>query len=108
LYKNFPHIQNPLRGNITEMQSNWVQLAIGSGICAAVNGLFAKLTTTTLTSSLASALATALGIGEGGGSKFVEVAVRGVFFLLNLLFNGIVWRSLHSPPIEGGAEKITG
>jgi len=89
------------------MQSNWVQLAIGSGICAAVNGLFAKLTTTTLTSSLASALATAMGIEEGGGSsKFVEIVVRGFFFLLNLLFNGIMW-GLFTAALTRGSSATT-
>lgn len=70
------------------MRTNWIHLAIASGICAATNGLFAKLTTTSLTSTISHALAKALGLG--GAVQAVEVAVRTAFFGLNLVFNGIV------------------
>ncbi|TVY45994.1 hypothetical protein LOCC1_G003022 [Lachnellula occidentalis] len=70
-------------------KSQWIALAIMSGACAAFNGVFAKLTTTELTTSFATSVANLLGLGDG--EKVVEVAVRGLFFLLNLLFNAIMW-----------------
>ena len=78
------------------MRTNWIHLAIASGICAATNGLFAKLTTTSLTSTISHALAEALGLD--GAAKAVEVAVRAVFFGLNLVFNGIVRSCCPCPP----------
>ncbi|KAK7609238.1 hypothetical protein BKA81DRAFT_69857 [Phyllosticta paracitricarpa] len=69
--------------------ATWLVVAIASGACAAFNGVFAKLTTTTLTSSWASGVSHLLGLGEE--NKVVEFAVRGFFFLLNLLFNAIMW-----------------
>ncbi|TVY35043.1 Transmembrane protein, partial [Lachnellula subtilissima] len=70
-------------------KSQWIALAIMSGACAAFNGVFAKLTTTELTTSFATSIANLLGLGDG--EKVVEVVVRGLFFLLNLLFNAIMW-----------------
>jgi len=64
------------------MALSWLHLAVLSGLCAATNGLFAKLTTTSLTSSLAGHIST---------HPFVEPAVRAVFFGLNLLFNVVMW-----------------
>lgn len=54
---------------------NWVPLALLSGLCAATNGLFAKLTTTALTTSIAHSIAGFLGLESQAG---VEVVVRGV------------------------------
>ncbi|RPA95974.1 hypothetical protein L873DRAFT_1812060 [Choiromyces venosus 120613-1] len=68
---------------------SWLHLAIGSGLAAAFNGLFAKLTTTVLTTSLSSSIARLLSFP--GDSKAVEYVVRGIFFGLNLLFNAIMW-----------------
>ncbi|KAH0844406.1 hypothetical protein FOPE_09816 [Fonsecaea pedrosoi] len=48
-------------------QPVWIVLAVSSGACAAFNGVFAKFNT------------------------FVDLAVRGTFFLLNLLFNALMW-----------------
>lgn len=71
----------------------WLIYALSSGFCAALNGVFAKLTTTQLTSTWATAISTALGGGgEEEGGKFViivEGLVRGVssfFFLYLLIF----------------------
>lgn len=58
------------------MATDWIYLAIGSGLAAGLNGLFAKLVTTTLTSSLASAVAALFSLPEN--SKVVEYLVRGV------------------------------
>ncbi|GAB7343314.1 hypothetical protein MBLNU457_1363t1 [Dothideomycetes sp. NU457] len=66
----------------------WLIYAIASGACAAINGVFAKLTTTTLTSTLASSLAHLFGLNH---STFFELLVRGSCFGLNLLFDGIMW-----------------
>lgn len=69
----------------------WLIYALSSGFCAALNGVFAKLTTTQLTSTWATAISTALGGGGGEeeGGKFViivEGLVRGVSFLFSLFF----------------------
>ncbi|KAL1311183.1 hypothetical protein AAFC00_001380 [Neodothiora populina] len=70
-------------------QTKWLAFAISSGACAALNGVFAKLTTTTLTTSWAESLSHVFGLSEP--NRFVEVLVRGFFFVLNLVFNGIMW-----------------
>lgn len=69
----------------------WLIYALSSGFCAALNGVFAKLTTTQLTSTWATAISTALGGGGEGeeGGKFViivEGLVRGVSSLFSLFF----------------------
>ncbi|KAL6719314.1 hypothetical protein ACLMJK_003553 [Lecanora helva] len=72
------------KGKIT-----WIPLAILSGACAAINGVFAKLTTTELTSSWASAISTSLSLSST--NKVVEFLIRALFFSLNLAFNAIMW-----------------
>ncbi|CCU74702.1 hypothetical protein BGHDH14_bgh03107 [Blumeria hordei DH14] len=67
---------------------DWIVLSVASGICAALNGAFAKLTTTELTSSLATVLASWISLESF--PSLVEAFVR-VFFALNLIFNGIMW-----------------
>lgn len=69
-------------------RNQWVGLALASGACAAFNGVFAKLTTTELTTRLSEAVAGLVGLDAAEG--YVEVVVRGTFFALNLVFNGIV------------------
>lgn len=56
--------------------ANWIYLAIGSGLAAGLNGLFAKLVTTTLTSSLSSAIAGLFSLPPD--SKVIDYLVRGV------------------------------
>ncbi|CAK7228141.1 hypothetical protein SBRCBS47491_006803 [Sporothrix bragantina] len=74
----------------TLLQRNqWIGLALASGACAAFNGVFAKLTTTELTTKLSHAVARSIGLDSAEGA--VEVAVRGAFFVLNLIFNGVMW-----------------
>ncbi|MCJ1282934.1 hypothetical protein MMC26_002260 [Xylographa opegraphella] len=68
--------------------SSWMLFAVASGTCAAFNSVFAKLTTTELTTSIAAAIA---GLLHLEGSRVVEVAVRAIFFLLNLAFNALMW-----------------
>ncbi|KAL6710394.1 hypothetical protein ACN47E_009340 [Coniothyrium glycines] len=60
----------------------WLIVAVASGVCAAFNGVFAKLTTTELTTSIAAVF---------GTSKLIEYVVRALFFGLNLVFNAIMW-----------------
>ncbi|CEJ80382.1 hypothetical protein VHEMI00566 [[Torrubiella] hemipterigena] len=70
-------------------QAQWLFFAIASGICAACNGAFAKLTTTQLTSTLSKSIASFLNLSEY--ELYVEYLVRAGFFTLNLVFNGVMW-----------------
>ncbi|MCJ1370910.1 hypothetical protein MMC20_002124 [Loxospora ochrophaea] len=71
------------------VKSSWLVYAISSGACAAMNGAFAKLTTTALTTSIAEHVSTSLSLSPS--NKVVEYAIRALFFALNLLFNFIMW-----------------
>ncbi|PQE03816.1 Transmembrane 42 protein [Rutstroemia sp. NJR-2017a BBW] len=84
-------------------KSQWILLAVASGACAAFNGVFAKLTTTQLTTSFAESVASFFGLGEG--EKVVEYGVRGIFFLLNLIFNGIMW-TLFTKALARGTSTV--
>ncbi|KAM3065769.1 hypothetical protein ACMFMG_010005 [Clarireedia jacksonii] len=84
-------------------KTQWILLAVASGACAAFNGVFAKLTTTQLTTSFAESVASFFGLGEG--EKVVEYGVRGIFFLLNLLFNGIMW-TLFTKALARGTSTV--
>ncbi|KAF1821402.1 uncharacterized protein K489DRAFT_321608 [Dissoconium aciculare CBS 342.82] len=55
----------------------WILPAALSGLCAAANGVFAKLVTTQLTTSWAGIL--------------TEVVLNLFFLLLNISFNGVMW-----------------
>ncbi|KAL1962878.1 hypothetical protein VTN77DRAFT_9056 [Rasamsonia byssochlamydoides] len=68
--------------------TRWITLAIASGTFAAMNGLFAKLTTAGSTASVAHRIAQFLHLPDDG---LVEVVVRGICFALNLLSNVIMW-----------------
>ncbi|KJX95632.1 hypothetical protein TI39_contig4100g00002 [Zymoseptoria brevis] len=67
----------------------WLFYAIASGGCAALNGVFAKLTTTQLTTTWATGISHLFGLKEA--SVVVEGLVRGFFFLMNLAFNAVMW-----------------
>ena len=67
----------------------WLPIAAASGACAAFNGVFAKLTTTSLTSSWASKLSLAFHLAED--NKIVAFLLRAFFFSLNLAFNALMW-----------------
>ncbi|KAI9774307.1 MAG: hypothetical protein M1840_004201 [Geoglossum simile] len=76
------------------LTQKWIPIAIASGLCAAANGMFAKLTgddrtTTALTTSIAGAIAHFVGLSRE--NKIMEFGIRAVFFGLNLVFNGIMW-----------------
>jgi uncharacterized membrane protein len=63
-------------------QTQWLFYAVSSGACAALNGVFAKLTTTDLTTSWATGLSHFFGMKEE--SMVIEVIVRGVSTPSNL------------------------
>ena len=58
---------------------NWLMLSVLSGLCAALNGLFAKLVTDAMSRGLANRVAARFP-SEWGGST-AEWAIRGVGFL---------------------------
>jgi len=71
---------------------NWLTLSVLSGLCAALNGLFAKLVTDGMSRGLAEKVAACLGVVPGGwGEDTTEGTVRVMFFLLNVAFNAIMW-----------------
>ncbi|KAM3509110.1 hypothetical protein MY11210_006449 [Beauveria gryllotalpidicola] len=91
-------------------RTQWIVFAMASGICAAFNGAFAKLTTTELTTSLSNGISNLVGLSQY--KPIVEYVVRAVsiiqprrqvqanhnyfygeqiFFILNLVFNGVMW-----------------
>ncbi|KAI0399540.1 hypothetical protein F4802DRAFT_34162 [Xylaria palmicola] len=70
-------------------RSQWMVYAVASGACAALNGVFAKLTTNDLTSQIARGVSGFF--GAEGSARVLEVIVRCIFFGLNLLFNGVMW-----------------
>ncbi|KLJ07077.1 hypothetical protein EMPG_17433 [Blastomyces silverae] len=69
---------------------NWVILAIASGLFAATNGLFAKLTTTHLTTTLSQTLSHLLNLPPSS-ARIAEYITRALFFALNILSNGVMW-----------------
>ncbi|ERF74340.1 hypothetical protein EPUS_02027 [Endocarpon pusillum Z07020] len=70
-------------------QPVWLLLAIASGACAAFNGVFAKLTTTSLTTTWSHAVSSFLSLAPS--NQMVNYALRAFFFGLNLLFNVAMW-----------------
>ncbi|KAL4865474.1 hypothetical protein BDV12DRAFT_200111 [Aspergillus spectabilis] len=74
----------------TQAKSRWILLAIASGAFAALNGLFAKLTTDEQTTSFANALLSIFGASLDD-HPFLGVVVRGLCLGLNVLCNIIMW-----------------
>ncbi|KAJ5243059.1 uncharacterized protein N7469_001386 [Penicillium citrinum] len=68
--------------------SPWILIAVASGAFAALNGLFAKLTTDNHTTAFAQSLAHLFGLDS---SPFLELLVRGACLGLNVLCNVIMW-----------------
>lgn len=56
--------------------TKWLVYAIASGGCAALNGVFAKLTTTQLTTTWATGISHLFGFDEP--SRLIELLIRGV------------------------------
>lgn len=65
---------------MSESKTQWLLYAIMSGACAALNGAFAKLTTTHLTTAWAARISYSLGLNEQ--SIAVDYLVRGVWLPL--------------------------
>ncbi|EAQ87880.1 hypothetical protein CHGG_04499 [Chaetomium globosum CBS 148.51] len=83
-------VEAPLPESRSWAQRNqWIVYALASGACAAFNGVFAKLTTTELTTTFSLGIARMLGLESIESA--IEVIVRGSFFGLNLVFNGVMW-----------------
>lgn len=57
-------------------KTQWLFYAVASGGCAALNGVFAKLTTTQLTTTWATGISHLFGLSEP--SRIVEILIRGV------------------------------
>nr|OQO19859.1 hypothetical protein B0A51_12454 [Rachicladosporium sp. CCFEE 5018] len=70
-------------------QYSWLPYALASGAFAALNGVFAKLTTTTLTSSWSSVVSSLLGLEQH--DRIIETTIRFGFFACNLMFNAVMW-----------------
>ncbi|KAJ5881008.1 uncharacterized protein N7473_012061 [Penicillium subrubescens] len=68
--------------------ASWILVALASGAFAALNGLFAKLTTDTHTTAFAESIAHLFGLES---SSFLELLVRGLCLGLNVLCNIIMW-----------------
>ncbi|MCJ1441588.1 MAG: hypothetical protein MMC23_002077 [Stictis urceolatum] len=72
--------------------ARWIILALASGCFAALNGAFAKLTTTALTSTLSTSLSSLFHLSPTSfGAHLIEFTTRGFFFALNLISNAIMW-----------------
>lgn len=65
---------------MSQDRPQWLIYAIASGGCAALNGAFAKLTTTQLTTTWATAISRMLGLEET--STAVEYVIRAVRLIL--------------------------
>ncbi|RKF73884.1 hypothetical protein GcM3_092002 [Golovinomyces cichoracearum] len=81
---------------VIRQRPQWILLSLGSGVCAALNGVFAKLgggalysTTSQLTTQWVNEIVRNLGLEEFQMS--VEITNRVIFFVLNLILNGIMW-----------------
>ncbi|KAL3476086.1 hypothetical protein BJX99DRAFT_146988 [Aspergillus californicus] len=73
-------------------QPRWIVLALASGAFAALNGLFAKLTTDDQTTSFADAILRIFGASTGvADHPILILIIRGLCFALNLLSNFIMW-----------------
>ncbi|KAI9374157.1 hypothetical protein BJX61DRAFT_339954 [Aspergillus egyptiacus] len=71
-------------------QPRWILLALASGAFAALNGLFAKLTTDDQTTSFANALLSLFGASVDS-HPFLLLVIRGICLGLNVLCNVIMW-----------------
>ncbi|KAL2827900.1 hypothetical protein BJY01DRAFT_228797 [Aspergillus pseudoustus] len=68
----------------------WIILAVASGAFAALNGLFAKLTTDEQTESFANAILSVFGASTEK-HPFLLLIMRGICLGLNVLCNIIMW-----------------
>ncbi|KKK26488.1 hypothetical protein ARAM_001018 [Aspergillus rambellii] len=72
--------------------SPWILLAIASGAFAALNGLFAKLTTDEQTTSFANSILRLFGAtGDADAHPFGVLVIRVICLGLNFLCNIVMW-----------------
>ncbi|KXG53994.1 FMN-binding split barrel-related protein [Penicillium griseofulvum] len=82
--------------------SPWIILAITSGAFAALNGVFAKLTTDDHTTAFAQSLAHLFGLDS---SPVIEMLTRGACLGLNVLCNIIMW-ALFTRALTAGPSTV--
>ncbi|KAJ5607048.1 Pyridoxamine 5'-phosphate oxidase [Penicillium hordei] len=82
--------------------SPWIILAVTSGAFAALNGVFAKLTTDDHTTAFAQSLAHLFGLES---SPVIEVLTRGACLGLNVLCNIIMW-ALFTRALTAGPSTV--
>ncbi|KOS37675.1 hypothetical protein ACN38_g11527 [Penicillium nordicum] len=82
--------------------SPWIILAITSGAFAALNGVFAKLTTDDHTTAFAQSLAHVFGLES---SPVIEMLTRGACLGLNVLCNIIMW-ALFTRALTAGPSTV--
>ncbi|KAL4807830.1 hypothetical protein BDV18DRAFT_136184 [Aspergillus unguis] len=75
----------------TQQKPRWILLAIASGAFAAMNGLFAKLTTDDQTTSFANTILSIFGAAGADEHPLFMLVVRGICLGLNVLCNIIMW-----------------
>ncbi|QVM07710.1 hypothetical protein D8B26_002402 [Coccidioides posadasii str. Silveira] len=95
--KNYPPTREkesqPARSDeksMAAMSQKWLVLALSSGTFAALNGVFAKLTTTQLTTDISQGISRFLSFSASMDIA-VEYIVRAFFFALNVLSNITMW-----------------
>ncbi|KAJ5894215.1 hypothetical protein N7495_005906 [Penicillium taxi] len=88
--------------NESRLKTPWIMLAVASGAFAALNGLFAKLTTDNNTSAFAQSLAHLFGLDS---SPFLELLVRGICLGLNVICNIIMW-ALFTRALTAGPSTV--
>ncbi|OOF89777.1 hypothetical protein ASPCADRAFT_180355 [Aspergillus carbonarius ITEM 5010] len=91
-----PHLntdtQSPPNQQPMKQPSRWLILAISSGAFAALNGLFAKLTTDTNTTTLANTILQFFGANTTDQEyPLMVLVIRGICLALNVLCNVIMW-----------------
>ncbi|PWY94084.1 hypothetical protein BO94DRAFT_621537 [Aspergillus sclerotioniger CBS 115572] len=84
-----PHLDTDPQNQPPKQPSRWLILAISSGAFAALNGLFAKLTTDTNTTTLATTILQFFGAHEH--HPLMVLVIRGICLALNVLCNIIMW-----------------
>ncbi|EEP75845.1 predicted protein [Uncinocarpus reesii 1704] len=72
------------------ISQKWLVLAVASGAFAALNGVFAKLTTAQLTANISQGISHSLSLSTSVAVA-VEYIVRAFFFGLNILSNITMW-----------------
>ncbi|KAJ5355881.1 FMN-binding split barrel-related protein [Penicillium concentricum] len=86
----------------TSSTSPWIILAITSGAFAALNGVFAKLTTDDHTTAFAQSLAHLFGLES---SPIIEMLTRGACLGLNVICNIIMW-ALFTRALTAGPSTV--